>query len=62
VVAVGPAASNGSVTADSVRITSTNGGSCTGGFARFGGGRGPNAFGGGSGGSVKAAPAGGGGA
>jgi hypothetical protein len=38
VSAVGPASSNGSVTATSVHITSTGGGSCMGGFARFGGG------------------------
>ena len=63
VVAVGPAATNGSVTADSVRITSTNSSSCTGGFTRFGGGGGPTAFGGGpGGGGFKTGPAGGGGA
>jgi hypothetical protein len=50
VVAIGPAASNGSVTADSVHITSTNSNSCTGGFARFGGGGGPTIVGGGPGG------------
>ena len=60
VVAVGPAASNGSVTADSVRITSTDASSCTGGYARFGGGGGPTFFGGGPGGGFKAAPTGGG--
>jgi hypothetical protein len=38
VSAVGPASSNGSVTATTVHITSTGGGSCMGGFARFGGG------------------------
>jgi hypothetical protein len=61
VVAVGPAATNGSVTADFVRITSTNASTCTGGFAGFGGGGGPAAFGGGPGG-FKEAPEGGGGA
>jgi hypothetical protein len=60
VVAVGPAASNGSVTADSVRISSTGSSSCTGGFARFGGGGGPTVFGGVPGGGFKAAPSGGG--
>lgn len=49
VSAFGPAASNGSITASTVRITSTGGGTCTG-FARFGSG-GPPAFGGGPGGS-----------
>jgi hypothetical protein len=43
VSAFGPAASNGAVTADTVRITSTGGASCTGGFA---GGGGPGFFGG----------------
>jgi hypothetical protein len=38
VTAIGPASSNGSVTATNVHITSTGGGSCMGGFARFGGG------------------------
>ena len=38
VSALGPAATNGSVTATIVRITSTNGGTCTAGFGRFGGG------------------------
>jgi hypothetical protein len=61
VLAVGPAASNGSVTADSVRITSTNSSSCTG-FARFGGGGRPGVFGRGPGGGFGAAPTGGGGA
>ena len=50
VSAVGPAATNGSITASTVRITSTGGGTCMGGFARFGTG-GPPAFGGGPGGS-----------
>lgn len=38
VVANGPAASTGAVSAHSVRITSTGGQSCTAGFGRFGGG------------------------
>lgn len=38
VAASGPADSTGAVTARSVRITSTGGGSCTGGFGRFAGG------------------------
>ena len=46
VSAFGPAASNGAVTATTVRITSTGGGSCTGGFP----GRGGGAFFGGRGG------------
>ena len=37
VSAFGPAATNGSVTATTVRITSTGGGSCTGGFGGRGG-------------------------
>jgi hypothetical protein len=64
VVAFGPAASNGSVTADNVRITSTDNSSCAMGFRRFGGGGAPTIFGGGSGsnqGFVQA-PDGGGGA
>jgi hypothetical protein len=54
VSAFGPAASNGAVTATTVRITSTGGGSCTG-VGRFGGGpggffgAGPGPAGGGSG-------------
>ena len=50
VSAFGPAATNGSITASTVRITSTGGGTCTSGFGRFGSG-GPPAFGGGPGGS-----------
>ena len=46
VSAFGPAASNGAVSASTVRITSTGGTSCTGGFGGFGGG----GFGGGGGG------------
>jgi hypothetical protein len=38
VSAFGPAATNGSVTADTVRISSTGGGSCSGGFPGGGGG------------------------
>ncbi len=38
VSAFGPAATNGAVTATTVRITSTGGKTCTGGFAGFGGG------------------------
>ena len=48
VSAFGPAASNGAVTAITVRITSTGGSSCTGGA--FGGGFGGRGFGGGFGG------------
>jgi hypothetical protein len=48
VSAFGPAATNGSVTATTVRITSTGGGSCAGVIGRFGGG-GPGFFGGGPG-------------
>jgi hypothetical protein len=66
VIAFGPAASNGSVTADNVRITSTNSNSCMGGFTKFGGGGGggPTIFGGPGGGDQGFAqvPAGGGGA
>jgi hypothetical protein len=48
VTALGPAAANGSVTADTVRISSSVNGSCTGGFARFGrGGPGGGGFPGG---------------
>ena len=53
VSAFGPAASNGAVTANSVRITSTGGASCTAGFGRFGGGPGGGFFGG-TGGAVAA--------
>ena len=56
VTAFGPAASNGSVTASIVRITSTGGGSCT---ASLGGG---SFFGGGGGGFFGAGGPGGGGA
>jgi hypothetical protein len=64
VVAFGPATSNGSVTADTVRITSTNGSSCASGVKRFGGGGGPTISGGGSGGNQGffQVPDGGGGA
>ena len=48
VSAFGPAATNGAVTATTVRITSTGGQSCTGGFGGFGGGG--AFFGGGPGG------------
>jgi hypothetical protein len=55
VSAFGPAASNGAVTANTVRITSTGGASCTAGFGRFGGGAGGGFFGGaGSSGSGSA--------
>jgi single-stranded DNA-binding protein len=47
VSAFGPAASNGAVTASTVRITSTGGGTCTSSFGGFGGGGG--SFGGGGG-------------
>jgi hypothetical protein len=50
VSAFGPAATNGAVTATTVRITSTGGGTCTGGFAGFGGGGGAFFGGGGPGG------------
>jgi hypothetical protein len=53
VSAFGPAATNGSVTATTVRITSTGGGTCTGGGAGF--------FGGGGGGGFAGAGGGGGG-
>lgn len=49
VSAFGPAASTGAVTATTVRITSTGGGTCTAGAGRFGG-RGGGFFGGGPGG------------
>lgn len=51
VTAFGPAATNGAVTATTVRITSTGGASCTGGFGGGGGGgffRGGGGFGGGA--------------
>jgi hypothetical protein len=51
VTALGPAATNGSVTATTVRISSSVDGSCTGGFTRFGGGgAGGGGFPGGGGG------------
>jgi hypothetical protein len=62
VSAFGPAASNGAVTAKTVRITSTGGGTCTSGFgggAGFGGGGGFGAGGGGSFGPSGGAPSGG---
>jgi hypothetical protein len=67
VIAFGPTASNGSVTADNVRITSTNSNSCMGGFTKFGGGGGsgggPTIFGGPGGDQGFAqVPTGGGGA
>ncbi len=46
VSAFGPAASNGAITATTVRITSTGGASCSAGFGRFGGGPGGGFFGG----------------
>jgi hypothetical protein len=49
VTAFGPAATNGSITASTVRIISTGGGSCSGGFP-----------GGGSGGGFFVGPGGGG--
>jgi hypothetical protein len=52
VSAFGPAASNGAVTANTVRITSTGGASCTSGFGRFGGGPGGGFFGGPGGGGA----------
>jgi hypothetical protein len=52
VTAFGPAASNGAVTANTVRITSTGGASCTTGFGRFGGGGGGGFFGGPGGGAA----------
>ncbi len=49
VTAFGPAATNGAVTATTVRITSTGGASCTGGFGGGGGFfRGGGGFGGGA--------------
>lgn len=50
VSAFGAAASNGTVTANTVRISSSTGGTCSGGFGGFGGGFGR--FGGGTGGSA----------
>ena len=47
VTAFGPAATNGAVTATTVRITSTGGASCTGGFGGGGFFRGGGGFGGG---------------
>ena len=53
VSAFGPAATNGSVTATTVRITSTGGGTCTGGFGGRGGFfGGPDGGGGGGGGGA----------
>jgi hypothetical protein len=52
VSAFGPAATNGAVTATTVRITSTGGASCTGGFGGGGGFFGGGGFGGGGGGGA----------
>jgi hypothetical protein len=61
VSAFGPAATNGSVTATTVRITSTGGATCTG-AGGFGGGFGGGGFRGGPGGPGGAGGAGGSGA